>query len=604
MRNLFSIIHILFLLIISSTCLKNIDINRGELSLFQYFLLSYPDIIIQKQSEKINEGQLIKFFIKLKSEPRSNVTVPISSNSGLIQLNLSQLTFNNNNWDTFQELQIFAPEDNYYEDNQNIPILFGPYSSADILYNGKSFTTSIFYINNEPKGINFSIIHPTEGGPNGSLTLSLQSKPKGNVTVNLNNPSPADLSFSSHSITFTPANWNIPQTITITAIDDIFPEYTESFNIVLSTSSSDSHYDNLVLNILLNIYDNDVAGFQFNVSTFNIQEGNTSNINIHLNTAPTSNVNVSISASPATLCTISSGSSLTFTTANYNVDQTFTISAKPLDNIDNITESPTNCTITITSTSSDPDYNGLTQTLQGRIYDYLDAGIILNNGGSIVLGTLSESGSSNNFTIRLQSEPSNNVIVCFKSNNYCEAGVDFTGLNPPDGTCTSIAGADTPYFVFNNINWNSNKIIIIKGRHDWDYRSGGLPTENGIPCNPPYPDGMKSFLIQIYTYCPSCNVNEIAYYHTNTSPYSQTPSGNVQDDLDFWTFITSGHDGDFNSDLSLFGANAIQKADNYCNQQNPYLPGTYKAFLVDATNRSACGFGLDFPTCSGKKIGF
>ena len=65
--------------------------------------------MVQKQSEKINEGQVIKFFVKLKSEPNSKVSVPISTNSNLIQLNLSQMTFDSNNWDTFQELQIFAP---------------------------------------------------------------------------------------------------------------------------------------------------------------------------------------------------------------------------------------------------------------------------------------------------------------------------------------------------------------------------------------------------------------------------------------------------------------------------------------------------------------
>jgi hypothetical protein len=594
-RNKAILVLILFL-----SCFKNQSISEDEIKLFQYSLLTYPDLIVQKQSEKINEGQVIKFFVKLKSEPNSIVSVPISTNSNLIQLNLSQMTFDSNNWDTFQELQIFAPEDDFYKDNQNIPIQFGPYSSADVLYNGKGFTTPIFYINNETKGINFSITNPAEGGPNGYLILSLQSKPKGNVTININNPSPADLSFSSSMITFTPANWNTPQSVTITAIDDTLLEYTETFDIVLTLNSSDPNYNNLSYTIPVSIDDNDVPGLNLNVSWFNIQEGNTLNVNIRLKTAPTANVNVNITASPVSLCTISSGSSLTFTTANYIVDQTFTISAKPLDNIDNITESPTNCTITITGSSADPLYNGLSQTLKGRIYDYLNAGIILNNGGSIALGTLLESGTTASFTIRLNSEPTNNVIVCFKSNNYCEAGVESTGLNPPDGTCTPIAGVDTPYFVFNSTNWSTNQTITIKGRHDWDYRSGGLPTENGTPCNPPYPDGTKPFLIQIYTYCPSCNVNEQPYYHTNTRPYSQTPSGNVQDNLDFYTFSTIYHNGDFWNDGTLIGANAIAKADNFCSRQNPGLPGTFKAFLVDGTNRSACGNGLNFPTCAGK----
>jgi hypothetical protein len=95
-------------------------------------------------------------------------------------------------------------------------------------------------------------------------------------------------------------------------------------------------------------------------------------------------------------------------------------------------------------------------------------------------------------------------------------------------------------------------------------------------------------------------VNEQPYYHTNTSPYSQTPLGNVQDDLDFYTFVTSPHDGDFLNDATLTGANAIAKADNFCSRQNPGLLGTFKALLVDGTNRSTCGDGSDFPTCTSK----
>ncbi len=591
-------IIIIILVFINFNCLKNIELNKDQLKLFQFLLLTYPDIIIQQESKIIYEGQLTKFNIKLKNEPNNNVIIPVNTNSDLIQLSTSQLIFNSSNWDNFQEITIFAPEDDYFNESHQIPIQFGPSLSGDILYNGKGFVIDLEYLNNDYKGIYFYHSHPTEGGPNGSLTLSLQSKPKGDVTIYIDNPSPADLSFSSNSITFTPTNWNIPQTITITAIDDIFAEYTESFNIVLSTSSSDPDYNNLVLYIFLNIYDDDIPGFKLNVSSFYIVEGNTFSVNIQLDTAPTSNVNVSITATPLALCTISSGSSLTFTPANYNINQSFTIQAKPSDNIDDIPSLPYhNCQIQIVGTSSDPLYNGLSETLIGHIEDFNNAGIIVSS----IIPTIKESGTSGSFNIVLLSEPTQPVTVCFKSTNYCESYVENTGINAPDGTCTSITGANTPYWVFNNTNWNMPKTIFVKGRHDWEYRSGALTIpETGGHCNPPYPDRNKYYQIHIHTYCPTCNNQEKNYYHTNNTAFNHKPYGQVQDDLDLWTFITSYHNGDFNNDLSLSRANAIQKADDYCNQQNPFLPGTYKAFLVDGANRSACGNGLDFPTCSGK----
>lgn len=592
---------IIIVVLFFNFCLRELDISKEQIRLFQYLILSYSNIEIKKQSNKINEGQIIKIYIKLKNEPFNNVTVPINVNSNLIQINKNQLTFTSSNWNEYQEIQLYAIEDFNYINNHDEYIYFGPFISSDFFYDGKTNSTSIFYINNDSKGINISISNPTEGGANGILNLSLKSKPKGNVTFNIMNPSPSDFSFSITSLTFTPSNWNLPQSITITAIDDTLTEYTENFNIEISSSSSDKDYDNLSLTIPISIYDNDIPGFTLNLSSFSIQEGSSQIANIHLNTAPSNNVNITITANPSSLCSISAGNSLTFTPANYNIDQSFTIQAKPLDNIDNITESPTNCTVTITSTSVDLDYNNLTQNIKGEIYDYLNAGIILNNNGSIALGTLLESGNTSSFTIRLQSEPSSNVIVCFKSNNYCEATVDTIGINPPNGTCISITGFDVPYITFDNLNWNMNQTITIKARHDWDYRSGGLSTEDGNPCNPPYPDGNKSFSIQIYTYCPGCNSNEQIYYHTNTNPYTATPSGTVQDDLDYYSFVTAnGHNGDFANDATLSGTNAIEKADNFCTQQNPGLTGTFKTLLVDGINRSACGTGTDYPTCSGK----
>jgi hypothetical protein len=249
---------ILFILVLNfNHCLPEIDVSKNQIRLFQFLIFNYPDIYIQKQSDKIQEGQIIKIYLKLKSEPSSVVLIPINTGSNLIQSNITEISFNPSNWDDYQTIEINAPEDLYYEDNQNVAVLFGPYKSSDFLYNGKSNSTSLFYINNDSNGINLSISNPTEGGPNGSLTLSLQSKPKGNVTININNPSPSDLSFSSGSIIFTPSNWNVPQSVTITAIDDSLIEYTENFHITITTTSSDNKYNNLSLIIPISIYDND-----------------------------------------------------------------------------------------------------------------------------------------------------------------------------------------------------------------------------------------------------------------------------------------------------------------------------------------------------------
>lgn len=54
-------------------------------------------------------------------------------------------------------------------------------------------------------------------------------------------------------------------------------------------------------------------------------------------------------------------------------------------------------------------------------------------------------------------------------------------------------------------------------------------------------------------------------------------------------FVTSEtHNGDFQNDATLTGANAIEKADDFCNSSSTRPDaGTYKALLVDGVNRDA-----------------
>lgn len=596
-------IVIIYIIFNTNHCLRNLPVSEKQLSFIQAFLLSYPNIEILGGYPTIYEGQSKTIYIRLKNQPIDGVLVPITINSELVQANVNTLYFSPENWNTLQTIQLDAPNDDYYYDSHTTFIGFGPFESNDILYNGRTNSLNLNYFDYDMKGFAYSIF-PFDGrvdeGNDLTLYISLYSKPRDNVTVNLLNPSPSDLTFSSTALTFTPSNWNIQQTVQITAIDDTLLEYDENFNITINTSSNDTIFNNLEYTIPITIIDNDIPGIKVNISSFDILEGDSQNINIRLNTAPTDNVNVNITAAPISLCTISSGSSLTFTPANYNINQTFTVQAKPINNIDDFNESTgvdNKCTIQIQATSTDPLYDGLNRQLIGHIYDYLNAGIILTN---TTLPSINESDTTGtSFGIRLSSEPTQPVKICLKSSNYCEAYIDSAGINPPDGTCTPIAGINTPYIVFNNTNWNTVQTVTVKPRHDWDYRS--TPTEDGNTCNPPYPDGSKTYNIYFYTYCPSCNNNEKIHYHTNTSPHSININGDVIDDLDYYAFVTpAGHDGNFNGDPSLGGSNGIERADSFCIQQKPSgLSGTFKAFLVDGTNRycqdaSTCSFRFDW----------
>ncbi len=81
-------------------------------------------------------------------------------------------------------------------------------------------------------------IDPTlNGAVNDSYTIQLTSQPTSDVTVTLANDN--QLVLSSNSLTFTSLNWNIPQTVTIAAVNDSVIEKRMTSSITHTLSSAD-----------------------------------------------------------------------------------------------------------------------------------------------------------------------------------------------------------------------------------------------------------------------------------------------------------------------------------------------------------------------------
>jgi hypothetical protein len=96
----------------------------------------------------------------------------------------------------------------------------------------------------------------TEGGTTDTYTVVLKSQPTANVTVALN--AGTQLTTSAPSLIFTPANWNVAQTVTVTAIDDTLVEGNHTGTITHAVSSTDTNYNGLTITPLsVAITDND-----------------------------------------------------------------------------------------------------------------------------------------------------------------------------------------------------------------------------------------------------------------------------------------------------------------------------------------------------------
>jgi hypothetical protein len=84
----------------------------------------------------------------------------------------------------------------------------------------------------------------TEAGGTAQFSVVLDTAPTANVTIGLTSSDTTEGTLSASSLTFTPANWNVAQTVTVTGVDDSFIDGNVAFTVVTAAASStDGNYN-------------------------------------------------------------------------------------------------------------------------------------------------------------------------------------------------------------------------------------------------------------------------------------------------------------------------------------------------------------------------
>ncbi len=133
--------------------------------------------------------------------------------------------------------------------------------------------TATLIDNNTPQ----VIVTPTNlnisEGETTTYTLQLATQPTQPVTIFVETGSQVE---AVSPIIFNETNWNIPQTVSITAIDDTVLEGNHSQTLTHAVTSNDGKYDNIgVDNIEVNLADNEIS-YSLSVDNTEVIEGNNS----------------------------------------------------------------------------------------------------------------------------------------------------------------------------------------------------------------------------------------------------------------------------------------------------------------------------------------
>ena len=196
----------------------------------------------------------------------------------------------------------------------------------------------------------------TEMGSTDTYTVELATEPTNEVTIAVVSGNDAAATVSPPSLTFTTTNWDTPQTVTVTGVnDDIDFESDPELAVSHTGTSTDSNYEGLSRDVAVTVTDNDTADVTVSEMTRTVVEnGGTMTYTIMLDTEPLGDVTITPVSDATLVATVSSA--LTFTTTNWDTPQTVTVTgvndAAPGERTATVSHTP--------ASTDDPIYAGLT----------------------------------------------------------------------------------------------------------------------------------------------------------------------------------------------------------------------------------------------------
>jgi len=194
----------------------------------------------------------------LSQPPAADVTVTMTTDAQTTPVTTS-LTFTPATWNIYQWAIAKAVDDLVVEGTHFSDITFS-FSSADPIWAAALPVTIQYIVIDNDLGlvdINPTLLMIGESGPNGTYSVVLTQAPTADVLVDFHPD--IQVFVAEHSIKFTPLNWNVPQIISVVAVDDMVREGTPHFGLIThSTRSSQPLFDAAaVASVVAEITDND-----------------------------------------------------------------------------------------------------------------------------------------------------------------------------------------------------------------------------------------------------------------------------------------------------------------------------------------------------------
>ena len=386
----------------------------------------------------------------LSAQPTGNVVISVTRRgSGDVTVSPTSLTFTPFNWNTAQTVAVtVVQDDDAVNDMATITHSVVDDMSADEFDAAPDVPLPLTVIDDDGGVTVSTTTLPVDEGANATYTVVLDGSPASDVVIAVSSSgdvtvdTDAVTTGNQSTLTFTPSNWDTAQTVTVTAAEDTdgTDDIVAITHTVVPSDSADEFDLVRVANVTVTVTDDDY-GVTVSARTLTVAEGGSATYTVVLAAEPSGSVVLSVTKGGSDDVTVDT-TLLTFTTSNWSMAQTVTVTAaQDADAADDTAI----ITHTVVPSSSAAEYNlVLVADVRVTVNDNETAGVTVS-GATL---TVAEGGSAT-YTVVLDAEPTGSVVITVNSDNS-------------DVTLSAAT------LTFTTANWSTAQTVTVRAAQDAD----------------------------------------------------------------------------------------------------------------------------------------
>lgn len=415
-------------------------------------------------STRVNEsGSTDSFSVRLSDQPQTDVVLTVTSpRTDKVTAAPSQIQFTHENWNVAQFVVVSGVDNALADGDITVTIVLAAVDSlSDDEYDGTGATLAVTVIDDEPSpDPGFAVTESagsttvSETGTTDSFAVVLRKQPSTSVTLSVTSSDSSEVTVSPPSLTFSPGNWATAKVVTVAGVNDSLADGDQVAGVVLAvvTSTSATEYQTVPeQTVRVTTTDDEAAvpGLTLNETggaTIVGEDGTSDTFSAVLTMLPTADVVITVTAAdPSEIAVVPS--SLTFTPSNWDQPQLVTVTGADDTLADG--DQVTGVVLSVVDGSSAAEYRDVPdQAVAVTTTDNEPAIAGMNIAESNARTVVSETATSDTFTVALSKQPTGTVVVSVLGSDASEMTVDPTSLT------------------FTPTTWNLRQTVTVTGVDD------------------------------------------------------------------------------------------------------------------------------------------